>query len=212
MITIITINIGDNNMPFAPTRFTNPFKGTLKGGIATVGNTLGLWGMYSPPNGNVRLDTVCDGAGCFTTTNTSSRFHSSYPYGTTGDWRQNSSSNELVFSDAGTNNLVGAYLFYSGTAQTKELDLKTPRTIETTAVTLTTPSNTYSIVPDVVSYVTSTQTGNPAYSAFKNITNDSSLWTRFKNETAGTYTLAGVPAALGDNLKVLQTLSGKPAM
>ncbi len=182
-------------MPFNPTRFQNPFSGTLKGGIATVGNTLGLWGKYDPPDGTMRLTGAANGIGCFTSTNTSLQYHSSYPMGTTKEWVQNSSSSTLRFSDSGTNTIVGAYLFYSGTAQTHDNDVR--NILPYTAVRLTTPNRTYSILPDDVSFSTSTQTGNVNYSAFKDITKDAALWANFKNETSGTYTLASVPAALG---------------
>ena len=155
---------------------------TAYGGIATVGNTLGLWGQFNPPNpaGGV----FADGIGAFTTTNAGLTFDG-YPAGTTATWQQNASSN--TFTLPAGSSIVKAYLFYSATRANSVQDVSP---YVTGPVVFTPPSGIpVSITPDAVTSIVAPTTGSTVYHAMKDVT--------ALMAGSGNYGLGAVPGVLG---------------
>lgn len=158
------------------------FTANVRGGIATVGNTLGLFGTFNPPNPNQGFPPR-DGIGAFITNNTALQF-GSYPAGTTSNWTQNSSSNILTLPTG--SRVLAAFLFYGGTSINAAQNVTSATTGPVTLTSATGVST--SITPDNVTTLPG-GFGNTEYHARKDVT---SLITG-----SGTYTLAGVPGTLG---------------
>lgn len=161
------------------------FSANVRGGIATVGNTLGLFGSFNPPTPNQPYPPR-DGIGTFITNNTSLQF-GSYPPGTTSNWTQNASSNVLTLP-AGSK-VLSAFLFYGGTSINGVQNVSAATTGPVTFTSSTGIAT--AITPDNVTTLPGTL-GNTEYHARRDVTN---LMTG-----SGTYTLSAVPGTLGRTL------------
>lgn len=155
---------------------------STNGSIVTVGNTLGLWGQFSPPS--PVGGAFADGIGAFITTNPGSAYDG-FPLGTTELWQQNSSANSLTLPSGST--ILRAFLFYSATQKNSLQDVSG---FLNEPVTFTPPSNTpISILPDSVINIVAPTTGNIIYHAVKDVT-------AFMEGT-GSYEIGSVPGVLG---------------
>ncbi len=173
------------------------FTANVKGGIATTGNTLGLWGLNDPPEPAAEAVTSkADGIGVFTTIDTSLRYEG-YPPGTTTDWTKNSSSNDLMLPAGST--ILSAWLFYSATQKNKaKIGPSDVSAYIYGSIGFTVPSGKKTNVAPLAVNVDSiidvkTQIGSESLNTFYHASIDV---TRLM-EGSGSYTISGVPGCLG---------------
>lgn len=165
----------------------NRYSITDRVALSFTGNTLGLIGTFNPSLATT--SGAADGIGTFTTINTGLQSPGGYPVGTTQTFSQNSSSAILNFLSGST--ILYAELAWSGVQSNA---LQNVSSSVNNTVALTTPlGTTFNISPDPATSQSITNIFGliSPYGRSANVTNI------VKAAGAGTYTVSGVPCALG---------------
>src|SRR5262249_21327943 len=178
------------------------FNTITTGALTFTGNTLGL-----SKQANANAPGTSDGIGTFITTNTTLR-ETTYPFGTTGDWRRDSSAAVLNMPAGST--VRYAELIWSGSYSYGGEDVSAALN---NSVTFTTPGGqTFIIAPDPATAQTlGTKNGSgrcstdPVVPTPPPFVVTPCFYVRSANVTAqvqaagaGAYTTGGVPATQGD--------------
>ncbi len=155
--------------------FIETFSTTDKGAMIFTGNTLGL------TNNGVQIQT-------FTTLDGASQV-AGFPPGTTTIWQDNGSSAELNIPAGAT--VLYAQLQWGGEYKNNVEDLSG---VLNTPVTFTTPSGTTSVSPNPADSDIADLGGRGYYSNSQDVTS------LIQAAGSGTYSVEGVPAAIGGNI------------
>ncbi|WP_053956605.1 DUF7507 domain-containing protein [Inediibacterium massiliense] len=156
---------------------------TTKGSMIFAGNTLGLLGLFSPPDGS-STSVNANGIGTFTSLNNSLQA-TTYPLGTTFDWRENGSNSLINIPPTAT--VLYAELCWSGTYLTGEQDATA---FIDNSIIFNTPSGSSLVAPDpATAGINITDQGVEQYFRSANVTNLIS--------SSGFYSVQQVPGALG---------------
>ncbi|MCX5852543.1 MAG: DUF11 domain-containing protein [Deltaproteobacteria bacterium] len=165
--------------------YINRYSVTTTGGMTYTGNALGLSHRAGYTDDN-RPGTA-GSIGTFSTTNSSTRENSYWPYGTTGTWTSNSASAVLRIPSGSTilyaELIWGGSYNYGGENVTASLN---------NSVTFITPSGTSSVSPDSA---TAKVSGSSTYFYVRS----ADVTSRVRTAGAGTYTVGGVPGTQGTN-------------
>jgi uncharacterized repeat protein (TIGR01451 family) len=154
--------------------FQGRYSTTTNGAVTFTGNTLGL----------SNTNTIYSDIGAFITLDTTKQV-TGYPIGTTLDWRENGSTARLQIPTGAT--VLYAELIWGGSTKTSREDV----TAEIdNAITFTSPTNTYSIIPDLTTAQQVVQGSQTFYVRSANVTS------LVRSEGAGNYTVSGVPATV----------------
>ena len=176
--------------PAASAQYIQRYSTITNGAVSFTGNTLGL-----SKEANQNAPGGFHSIGTFISTNTALRDAAAWPFGTTANWQQNSSS--AVLSIPAGSTVLYAELIWAGSYSYAGENVSA---FLNNSVSFTTPSGSSTVSPDPA---TTRTLGSPSgggcaggpcfYVRSANVT------TLVRNGGAGTYVVGGVPATQANN-------------